>query len=160
MLQLIKRHQHHPCAFADDNQSCGLCRSTSADSLCEQVSTGVDAVSSWMMANQLLLNLPKTEVINCSSPQRQHLIPIGHVRFNNTSITSVRSVRDLGIYFDADVTMRTNITATVRSCNSAMSDICGHVMDRLQSVLNTAARLIFSAIRSDYITPLSVNSIS
>lgn len=43
-----------------------------------------------MMANQLLLNSTKTETIWCSSPRRQHLIPIEHVRISNISFTPIR----------------------------------------------------------------------
>ena len=39
-------------------------------------------------------------------------------------------------------------------CNSVLAGVSGYLMDRLQSVLNAAARLIFSAQRSDSITPL------
>jgi len=35
-----------------------------------------------------------------------------------------------------------------------LADVSGDLFDRLQSVLNAAARLIFSARRSDHITPL------
>ena len=39
-------------------------------------------------------------------------------------------------------------------CNSVLAGISGHLMDRLQSILNAVARLIYSANRSDSITPL------
>ena len=98
------------------------------------------------------------------------------------------TVRNLGVFIDADVSMKAHIAATVRSCFAALRlvrsvrrclphqalltliralvvskiDYCcsvlagvsGHLLDRLQSVLNAAARLIFSARRSDHITLL------
>ena len=39
-------------------------------------------------------------------------------------------------------------------CNSVLAGIPGHLQDWLQSVLNAAARLVFSARRSECITPL------
>ena len=39
-------------------------------------------------------------------------------------------------------------------CNSVLAGIPGQLQDRLQSVLNAAARLVFSARRSERITPL------
>ena len=191
LLQLIKRHQLHSHAFADDTKIYEFCQPISADSLCRQVSTCVEEVSSWIMANRLLLNPAKIEVIWCSSPRHQYLIPTGHVHINNTSITSacsVTEVRDLGVYLDADVTMWTQVITTVRSCfavlrqiqsiqrslphhavltiirdlmvskvdycNSVLTGISDHLMDRLQSVLNDATRLIFSMRRSNNIIPL------
>ena len=42
----------------------------------------------------------------------------------------------------------------VNYCNSVLNDIPSHLMDRLQSMLNAAARLAFSARRFDHITSL------
>ena len=39
-------------------------------------------------------------------------------------------------------------------CNSVLAGILGQLQDRLQSILNAAARLVFSARRSECITPL------
>ena len=102
-------------------------------------------------------------------------------------VLSVRSVRDLGVHLDSDVSMRVHINLQVRSCFSALRQIrsmrrsmpttalltliralviskvyycisvlvgtSGYLLDRLQSVLNTAARLVFGSRRSDHITP-------
>ena len=107
---------------------------------------------------------------------------------SNTDVLPVKSVRDLGVYIDADVTMRAHVTTVVRSCfaalrqirsvrrslprhalltlvralivskvdycNSVLAGMSRHLHDRLQSVLNAAARLVFSARRNDHITPL------
>jgi len=94
----------------------------------------------------------------------------------------------LGVYIDADMSMRTDVTAVVRACfaalrqirsvrrslsrhalltlvralivskvdycNSVLAGIPGQLQDRLQSVLNAAAHLVYSARRSERITPL------
>ena len=99
-----------------------------------------------------------------------------------------RSVRDLGIYLDADMTMRTHINKTVSSCFATMRQIRSirrsltrgvlrslvsalvltrldygsatlaglpvSSLDRLQHVVNAAARLVFSVRKYDHITPL------
>jgi len=127
-------------------------------------------------------------VLWCASGRRQHQIPTSPVRIGSTYVLPVSSVRDLGIYIDSDVSLRTHVTATVRSCFAAlrqirsvrrclpqhalltlihalvvsMVDYCcsvlagvsGHLLDRLQSILNAAARLVFSARRPERITPL------
>jgi len=108
-------------------------------------------------------------------------------------MSPVSSVRDLGVYLDADLTMTTHVNATVRACFAALrqirsvrrslsftvkgrfadaasctrrqqsrllqcstvlAGISGSLLDRLQSVLNAAARLAFSARRSEHVTPL------
>jgi len=100
----------------------------------------------------------------------------------------VSCVRDLGIFIDADLTMRTQVTQTCSKCFAALrqlrsirrsvsndvmqsfimalvfsrldygsatlANLPKQLMDRLQSVQNTAARLIFKACRRDHIQPL------
>jgi len=50
--------------------------------------------------------------------------------------------------------VRALIVSKVDYCNSVLAGIPGQLQDRLQSVLNAAARLVFSARRSERITPL------
>ena len=59
----------------------------------------------------------------CSSARRQHQIPTSPVRIGNTSVLPVSSVRDLGVYLDADVAMKTHVTAVARSCFVALRRI-------------------------------------
>jgi len=116
-----------------------------------------------------------------TSSRRQHQIPSGPVRIGTTDVQPVSSIRDLRVYIDADMSMRTHVTAVVRACfaalrqirsmrrslsrhvlltlvralivskvdycNSVLAGIPGQLQDRLQSVLNAAARLVFSARR-------------
>jgi len=72
------------------------------------------------MSNRLQLNRSKTEVLWCSSTRRQHQIPTGPVRVGDTSMQQVRTVRDLGVYIDADVTMTAHVTAVVKACFAAL----------------------------------------
>jgi len=101
-------------------------------------------------------------------------------------------VRNLGIYMDADMSMRSHVSKTVAACfailrqlrsirrsvprsifqllvsslvlqrldygNSTSAGIPSHLTKQMQSVLNSAARLVFSALRYDRITPLLTQS--
>jgi len=75
------------------------------------------------MPNRLQLNPSKTEVLWCSSARRQHQIPTGSVRVGDTSVQPVRTVRDLVVYIDADVTMSPHVTAVVKACFAALRQI-------------------------------------
>jgi len=100
----------------------------------------------------------------------------------------VSCVRDLGIFIDADLTMRTQVTQTCSECFAALQQLRSirrsvsnnvmqslivalvfsrldygsatlaslpkQLMNRLQSVQNAAARLIFKACCQDHIQPL------
>jgi len=123
LLQLLIRHRLHPHAYADDTQIYGSCILPDTDMLQERMSVCVDEVSQWMASNRLLLNPAKTDVLWCSSARRQHQIPTGSVRIGNTSVVPVSMVRDLGVYIDADLTMSSHITATIRACFAALWQI-------------------------------------
>ena len=103
-------------------------------------------------------------------------------------IVSSASVRDLGIYLDCDVSMRTHVSKVVSSCfavlrrlrsicssvtrpvfvslvaslvlsrldygNATLAGITDRLTDRLRSVLNAAARLIYASRRTEHVTPL------
>jgi len=141
-----------------------------------------------MWANWLQVNPSKTEVLWCAFGRRQHQIPSSSVRIGSTYVLPVSSVRDLGVHIDSDVSLRTHVTANIRSCFAAprqirsarrclpqhalltliralvvskvdyccsvLAGVSGHLLDRLQSILNTADRLLFSFRRSERTTPV------
>jgi len=77
-----------------------------------------------MKANRLQLNPAKTEVLWCASSRRQHQIPTGPVRVGDALVSPVTAARDLGVYFDAGVTMKTQVINTVRACFAELCQIC------------------------------------
>jgi len=65
------------------------------------------------------LNAQKTEFILCAPARRRHHIPIGDVQVGHGSVHPVQSARDLGVYVDGGMTMRTHINH-VQSCTVVM----------------------------------------
>ena len=100
-----------------------LCRRHSDSRHLPSFGDCLDAVASWMAANRLQLNNSKTDALWCSSTRRQHQTPTRPVRVGGTSVQPVVVVRNLGIQFDADVTMRSHVTATVCSCFATLRQI-------------------------------------
>ena len=163
-----------------------LCRPTSADCLCGQVSTCVDGVSSWVMTNRLLLNVAKPKssdalllsvsistslemfVLTISIRLSYRYSPSETWEFTSTltllwgltsSWPSNRALQLSGRSVAYDVPASSCLTdlicaPVVKKCNLVPTGISGDLMDRIQSVLNDATRLIFSTRRSDDITPL------
>ena len=141
-----------------------------------------------MQSNRLQLNTAKTEVLWCASIRRQHQIPQPGLRVGVDVIVPSASVRDLGIYLDCDVSMKTHVSKVVSSCfavlrrlrsirssvtrpvfvslvvslvlsrldygNATLAHITDRLMDRLRSVLNASARLIYASRRTEHVTPL------
>ena len=152
--------------------------------LFDRISPCTDEVLSWMRASRLQANPSKIEVLWCSSSRHQHQIPTMSVRIGTTDVLPVSSVRDLGVYIDSDVTVistvrscfstlrqlrsmrrclpkhalltliRALVVSKVDYCCLVLAGVSGYLLDRLQSVLNAATRLMYSARRSEHVTLL------
>ena len=128
-----------------------------------------------MRSNRLQLNTAKTEILWSSTEQRSHQLPQLSLRVGTDEVIPSAVVRDLGIYIDFDVSMRSHPTKTVSACfsvlrqlrsirrsvsqsvlqslvtsldltrldygNSTIAGIPLYLLKRLQSVMNSAARL-------------------
>ena len=76
-----------------------------ADVLQQCLSECIDDMALWTMSNRLQVNRAKSQLLWCASARRQQQIPTGPVRVGSTSVFPVATVRDLGVYLDADVSM-------------------------------------------------------
>jgi len=74
----------------------------------------VDAIQS------LQFNPDKTEVFWCATTRRQHQLSTTPLLIDGCSVTPVRTVRDLGIYIDSDLSMRSQIKHTVSRCFASL----------------------------------------
>ena len=55
--------------------------------------------------------------------RRQHQLPISQFTIGNDQVTPVMSIRNLGIYMDADLSMRTHIIRTAVGCFAVLRRI-------------------------------------
>jgi hypothetical protein len=100
----------------DDTQVYGSCSPADVRHLQSRVSSCVDDIASWMQSKRLKLNIDKTEVLWCATSRRQHQLSTTPTRIGNDLITSSTSVRDLGVYIDADLSMQSHVHNTVSKC--------------------------------------------
>jgi len=107
LIRLIESFCFRQHLYADDSQIQGSCRPDSFHQLQLTLSTCLDAVCEWMRANRLQLNTSKTEILWCATSRRQHQIPTTAVRVGADTVAPTTYVRDLGIYIDSDLSMRT-----------------------------------------------------
>jgi len=70
----------------------------------------LDDVAAWMRSNRLLLNTSKTELLCCATACRQSQLPCTPLRVGRHLVNPASTVRDLGIYIDADLSGRTHNT--------------------------------------------------
>ena len=120
---IIAGHGLQAHFYADDTQVYGHCDHNQAAELSSQVSICVDDIDQWMKSSRLQLNPKKSEVIWFTSRRRSHQCPTAPVRFGNEWISPVRSVRNLGVFLDSDLTMNTHVGHISRLCFTMLRQI-------------------------------------
>jgi hypothetical protein len=116
LIQLIEGHGMAPHLYADDTQVGGSCRPSNVNTFSLSISDCLTDIASWMRSNRLQLNSSKTEVLWCATSRRQHQLPTSALLIDGVMVDPVASVRDLGIFIDADLSMRTHVQRTVSKC--------------------------------------------
>ena len=143
LLTLAKECELLIQMYADDDQLYGSCRPGDVDTLTTQLLSCVMRISEWMRSNRLQFNAAKTEVMWCMSSRYQGQPPTSALQIRWSSATPRESVRDLGIYLDADMSMKTHISKTVSSCFASTvwitSPISGSLSIRSQCCRPTCA---------------------
>jgi len=102
--------------YADDTQTYGPCRPDDVQDFELRISACVDDVALWMKSNRLQLNTDKTEVLWCATSRRQSQLPKLSLRICSDFVAPLLNVRDLGIYLDADLSMKSHVRRTTSSC--------------------------------------------
>ncbi|HSN23054.1 MAG TPA: reverse transcriptase family protein [Methylomicrobium sp.] len=138
LIGLIEGYGLRPHLYADDTQIQGACSPDSTDQLQLTLSACLDDVSGWMQANRLQLNTAKTEILWCATSRRRHQLPTTTTRVCNDHVTPSTTVRDLGIYIDSDITMRSHVTRTVSSCFA--------VLRQLRSIRRSVPDTVFQSL--------------
>ncbi|CAM4732934.1 unnamed protein product [Leuciscus chuanchicus] len=117
---IIQAHGFSYHCYADDTQ---LFLSFQPDdpTVAARISSCLVDISTWMKELHLQLNLAKTELLVFpANPSLQHDFTI---QLESSSITPSRSVRNLGVTFDDQLTFTDHISKTARSCRFALHNI-------------------------------------
>jgi len=91
-----------------------------------------------MQSNRLQLNPGKTELLWCTTSRRQNRLPTATLTVGSSIVYSVSSVRDLGIFVDSDLVMRTHVCQTVWSCFAALR--------QLRSIRHLVSATVFQSL--------------
>jgi hypothetical protein len=138
LLRLIERHDLQGHLYADDTQVLGSCPLRDIDVLQARLSACLDDVASWMVSNRLQLNTDKTELLWCATARRQAQLPKTPIRVGTCMVSPATSVRDLGIYIDADISGRTHVAKTISACFAALR--------RLQSIRRSIPSTVYRTL--------------
>ena len=163
--------------YADDTQFHDSCRSTDAAVLAARAMRVIEAVKEWMSSNRLRLNADKTQFIWLGTSHFLDVLQINSIPANEV-VNNLGVYFDPELLMERQVnklcqvcyfhlrrlrTVRRSkeslltlvhafITSRVDHCNGVLYGSNGYLLDRLQSVLNSAARLILGVPKFDSVS--------
>jgi len=123
LVQLVESFQLYTHFYTDEIEIYGFCRPGYTDNFRKCVADCVAAIADWMRSNRLQLNASKTDVLWCTSARRQSQLPSDLLAVGSDLVSPLRCVRDLGIFIDADLTMRTQVSQTCSKCFAAFRQL-------------------------------------
>ena len=123
LCHIIEQHSLRSHLYADDTQIYGSCRPDDVESFTDRVVACVDDVFSWLQSNRLQPNPDKTEVLWCTTSRRLHRLPVSSLLFGGATVLPMRAARNLGVFFDASLTMQDHVTKTVSRCFGALRQL-------------------------------------
>ncbi len=100
----------------DDTQIYGSCNPSHVGEFTNKVMGCIDQVSLWMRSNRLQPNEDKTGLIWFTTSHRQHQLPLDGMVIGGHVITPKLSVRNLGVIFDADLSMSRHVDFIAGRC--------------------------------------------
>ena len=96
-----------------------------------------------MRANRLQLNTAKTEIIWFATSRRRTQLPSMGLRVGNDIVIPSKSVRNLGVCLDSDLTMKTHVDRTVSRCFYALR--------QLRSVRRSVPSDVFQSLLASFV---------
>ena len=123
LIKLVLTRDLRPHLHADDTQLYGCCSLDQVLAFQERVTEYINDVATWMWSNCRQLNAAKIEDLWCASGHHQgQLLDVPFTVGSNT-VKLVCCIRDLVIYLDSDVFMRTHASKAVASCFAPLRQI-------------------------------------
>ena len=101
--------------YADDTQLYISFPPTKSHSPLSLLSSTLDLVHTWFTNNRLCLNPSKTEYIIIGTPIQRSKLSSSSISIANKFLEPVNSVRNLGIIFDTDLSLRKHISSITQT---------------------------------------------
>ena len=159
---LIDQHGVNKMFYADDTQLYVAFKRTNLDDVSLKISECMNTVKEWSRVNGLKLNGSKTEFLHISSRYRA-TVPITSINLDGTLIQATETCRNLGVTFNDKFTMDKQtaerlvhafVMCHIDFCNSLLQGLPAGQIKRLQTIQNSAARLVSRTKKYQSISPV------
>eukprot|EP00745_Piridium_sociabile_P012062 TRINITY_DN18726_c0_g1_i1.p1 TRINITY_DN18726_c0_g1~~TRINITY_DN18726_c0_g1_i1.p1 ORF type:complete len:1158 (-),score=142.61 TRINITY_DN18726_c0_g1_i1:196-3669(-) len=153
LTHLIDSHSVHHEIYADDTQLNHCSSPSNYNCLVQSLQDCVSEVKLWMSDNRLKLNDDKTEAIRFSPTSASSCSLPSTIALGNTTISFSDCVRDLGFFFDQDLSMNQQV---IKTCQAAYIEL-RRISSIRQYLTTEATKTLVSACilsRLDYCNSL------
>jgi len=123
LCSLVTAHHQHPHQYADDVQTYSWRPPTKSNALQNQLSSCIQDVCRCMQSHRLQLNTSKMEFIWCCPSRHRRHLPDGDFHVKTDQVKPVSAARNLGVFMDSEMSMRSHMSHIAASCFSAMPQI-------------------------------------
>jgi hypothetical protein len=144
--QVFINHSIQYHCYADDTQMFEAAKISELPSVVQRIESCLEDVSVWLAQCHLSLNSNKTEILILGSKQMLAKCPSVSIKINGESISAIHQVvRNLGVYFDANLSMCNHIS---KVSSTAFTNI--RLISRIRSSLsvNICKQLVHSLVFS------------
>ena len=150
---IIEKHGLSYHMYADDTQIyVPMSDNNSSLSTLEKC---LEEIKAWMACNKLKLNESKTEILKINSKKSKSEFDIQHLNVgdNVVNVPTGDSIRNLGAFFDSNMSMNTFVSKITQSCHFHLKNI-GKIRDILDIDTTHMLTHAFITSRLDYCNSL------
>ena len=135
-------------AFADDVQLYVSGPPKDLSLLIRNMECNLSTLSNWYGKNGLKINAAKTQLIALGTRELVRRLPPISVTFSGSTIACTSSVKNLGVWFDSDMSFVIHTDDVVRRCTGSLCGLSHSRQSLPQSVLVTLVQgLVLSVLR-------------
>ena len=142
---IVRSHGVHNMIYADDNQIYLIMEPSDREAQLTKIEDCVRDVKAWTVANRLLLNDTKTEILHFTSRFLRQQDPIASLTICQEDVHVAEKARNLGVVMDKHMTLSAHISNVCRSASYAISKI-GRIRRFIDQA--TAERLVHAFVTS------------
>ena len=156
LFDITKQHLPNVICYADDTQLYVSFRpdeSSGSERALDAMSDCIRDPRAWMISDKLMINDGKTEVLLVGTRHQLQKVNIDAITVRSSRVTPCTSVRNLGAWFDSQLTMNTHVN---KVCSAAYFHLYNIKRIRKYLSQDTTEKLVhaFFSSRIDYCNSL------
>jgi len=134
LTSIAKKYNINIHLYADDTQLYTSFDPKNSKSAKENLEGCIDEIRHWMELNYLKLNDSKTEFLILGSNTDLDRVSEKVLKIGTSEIQNSKSARNIGVFMDETLNLKTHISNTIKSCHAQI-----HKISRIRKYLTTDA---------------------